>query len=107
MADDLGRVCVLFHESEILGAGVSVLRALEQLGGLGWTASGWFPGPGPLVDAAAPTLGAIGVHEKPIAFSARQMRIRAVAPSVGSETTSSSHPVAVATAQSTALERFM
>jgi L-malate glycosyltransferase len=74
MADDLRRVCVLFHESEILGAGVSVLRALEQLGGLGWTASGWFPGPGPLVDAAAPTLGAIGVHEKPIAFSARGWR---------------------------------
>jgi glycosyltransferase involved in cell wall biosynthesis len=63
------RLCVLFHESEILGAGVSVLRALGELRSAGWRASGWFPGPGPLVDEAESTLEATGSHEKPIAFS--------------------------------------
>jgi glycosyltransferase involved in cell wall biosynthesis len=63
------RLCVLFHESEILGAGVSVLRALGELRSAGWRASGWFPGPGPLVDEAESALEATGFHEKPIAFS--------------------------------------
>src|SRR5947208_14490120 len=67
------RVCVLFHESEILGAGVSALRALGELEALGWSASGWFPGPGPLV-AAAVSLDAVGVHENPIAYSVRSWR---------------------------------
>jgi glycosyltransferase involved in cell wall biosynthesis len=63
------RLCVLFHESEILGAGVSVLRALGELRFAGWRISGWFPGPGPLVDEAESALKATGFHEKPIAFS--------------------------------------
>src|SRR5438034_5493718 len=63
------RLCILFHESEILGAGVSVLRALGELHSAGWRASGWLPGPGPLVDEAKSTLEATGFHEKPIAFS--------------------------------------
>jgi glycosyltransferase involved in cell wall biosynthesis len=63
------RLCILFHESEILGAGVSVLRALGELRSAGWRASGWFPGPGPLVDEAESALEATEFHEKPIAFS--------------------------------------
>src|SRR5919197_4138657 len=63
------RLCILFHESEILGAGLSVVRALGALRSNGWTVSGWFPGPGPLVDEAGPTLASSGFHEKPIAFS--------------------------------------
>jgi glycosyltransferase involved in cell wall biosynthesis len=65
------RLAVLFHESEILGAGLSVLRALPELRRHGWEASGWFPGPGPLVEQAAGMLAARGQRPKPIAFSAR------------------------------------
>jgi glycosyltransferase involved in cell wall biosynthesis len=63
------RLSVLFHESEILGAGLSVVRALGELTSDGWRISGWFPGPGPLVDEAEPGLASTGFHEKPIAFS--------------------------------------
>jgi glycosyltransferase involved in cell wall biosynthesis len=63
------RLCILFHESEILGAGLSVVRALGELRSDGWRISGWFPGPGPLVDEAEPALTSYGFHEKPIAFS--------------------------------------
>jgi glycosyltransferase involved in cell wall biosynthesis len=63
------RLCILFHESEILGAGLSVLRTLGKLRSDGWRISGWFPGPGPLVDEAGPALASTGFHEKPIAFS--------------------------------------
>jgi len=72
MPAEVRHVCVLFHESEILGAGVSVSRVLEKLGALGWTASGWFPGPGPLVDSV--NLEATGVHASPLAYSARAWR---------------------------------
>jgi glycosyltransferase involved in cell wall biosynthesis len=65
---------VLFHESEVLGAGLSVLRALEPLGEYGWRASGWFPGPGPLLGESAAALADQGVQERPIAFSARGWR---------------------------------
>jgi len=65
------RLAVLFHESEILGAGLSVLRALPDLDRHGWEASGWFPGPGPLVEEATGALAAYGQHPKPIAVSGR------------------------------------
>jgi glycosyltransferase involved in cell wall biosynthesis len=63
------RLSILFHESEILGAGLSVARALGALRSNGWRVSGWFPGPGPLVDEAGPLLASSGFHVKPIAFS--------------------------------------
>jgi glycosyltransferase involved in cell wall biosynthesis len=63
------RLCILFHESEILGAGLSVVRVLGGLRSGGWRISGWFPGPGPLVDEAEPALASTGSHPKPIAFS--------------------------------------
>jgi glycosyltransferase involved in cell wall biosynthesis len=65
---------VLFHESEILGAGVSILRALEALRPYGWTISGWFPGPGPLVAESAAVLDRRAYATKPIAFSLRGWR---------------------------------
>jgi glycosyltransferase involved in cell wall biosynthesis len=65
------RLVVLFHESEILGAGLSVLRALPELRRRGWEASGWFPQPGPLVEEAEDVLTARGHEPKPIAFSNR------------------------------------
>jgi glycosyltransferase involved in cell wall biosynthesis len=65
---------VLFHESDVLGAGVSVVRALGELRAQHWTGSGWFPGPGQLVDEAKAVLTAEGSHEKPIAFSVRGWR---------------------------------
>ena len=68
------RVAVLFHEPEILGAGLSVLRALPELRGRGWEASGWFPGPGLLQEEAADVLVARGQEPKPIAFSGRGWR---------------------------------
>ena len=68
------RVCVLFHESEALGAGVSIVRALAELRRTGWTASGWFPGEGPLVGASASVLDERGLRARPIAFSVRGWR---------------------------------
>lgn len=68
------RLCVLFHESDVLGAGVSILRAVEELRLHGWTSSGWFPGPGPLVAESAALLGRRGHALKPIAFSLRGWR---------------------------------
>jgi glycosyltransferase involved in cell wall biosynthesis len=68
------RLCVLFHESEVLGAGVSVLRAIGELRGYGWVCSGWFPGYGPLVEESESALEARGFREKPIAFSLRAWR---------------------------------
>jgi glycosyltransferase involved in cell wall biosynthesis len=68
------RLSVLFHESEILGAGLAVLRAFPELRSRGWEASGWFPGPGPLAEEAAGTLATHGQEPKPIAFSARGWR---------------------------------
>jgi glycosyltransferase involved in cell wall biosynthesis len=65
---------VLFHESEVLGAGVSTLRALGELRTYGWTGSGWVPGRGQLADEAEAVLAAQGSHEKPIAFSVRGWR---------------------------------
>jgi glycosyltransferase involved in cell wall biosynthesis len=67
-------VCVLFHESAILGAGVSVLRAVDCLRRRGWRISGWFPGPGPLVGESATVLDGSGWAAKPIAFSLRGWR---------------------------------
>jgi glycosyltransferase involved in cell wall biosynthesis len=67
-------VCVLFHESEPLGAGVSIVRALGELRRSGWTASGWFPGDGPLVDASESVLDQRGLAPRPIAFSVRGWR---------------------------------
>jgi glycosyltransferase involved in cell wall biosynthesis len=74
MPDRPQRVCVLFHESELLGAGVSALRALEELRLLGWAAAGWFPGPGRLLELSEPVLDAVASEEKPIAFSLRELR---------------------------------
>jgi glycosyltransferase involved in cell wall biosynthesis len=68
------RLSVLFHESEVLGAGVSVLRAAAELRTFGWTCSGWFPGPGPLVAESETVLEDRGVGDKPIAFSMRGWR---------------------------------
>jgi glycosyltransferase involved in cell wall biosynthesis len=67
-------VCILFHESAILGAGVSILRALEYLRPQGWATSGWFPGPGPLITESAAVLDRYAFATKPIAFSLRGWR---------------------------------
>jgi glycosyltransferase involved in cell wall biosynthesis len=67
-------LAVLFHESEVLGAGVSVLRALDELRRSGWTCVGWFPGDGPLVAEGEAVLENRGVADKPLAFSARGWR---------------------------------
>jgi glycosyltransferase involved in cell wall biosynthesis len=68
------RLFVVFHESEALGAGRSVLQCLDGLAELGWTTSGWFPERGPLTDAThgmrAPTIS----DSRPIAYSARGWR---------------------------------
>jgi glycosyltransferase involved in cell wall biosynthesis len=68
------RVLVIFHESESLGAGTSVLRALDRLAEYGWTASGWFPARGPLLENARPSLAMALAAERPLAFSGRGWR---------------------------------
>lgn len=69
------RLHVAFHESEALGAGRSVLHALEPLGSYGWTASGWFPGEGSLLDEARSSIATDAYRGgKPIRYSARGWR---------------------------------
>jgi len=68
------RLMVVFHESESLGAGRSVLNALEALGDYGWTASGWFPGEGPLLAEATASISAQAYRPKPIRYSVRGWR---------------------------------
>lgn len=63
------RVAVLFHESEALGAGISVLRAASRLREDGWVFAGWFPGDGPIVGESAAVLATAEAHEKPIAYT--------------------------------------
>jgi glycosyltransferase involved in cell wall biosynthesis len=64
----------VFHESERLGAGLSVVRALETLGREGWSAYGWFPGPGPLLAEAEPLLAGLAQYPKPMGASVRAWR---------------------------------
>src|SRR4029079_13382053 len=68
------RLLVVFHESEALGAGRSVLRAVEPLSAYGWTTSGWFPGEGPLLQEAEQAIPTQAYHEKPIRYSLRGWR---------------------------------
>lgn len=72
-ADDR-RLAVLFHETEVLGAGLSVLRVADYLKAHGWALAGWFPGPGPLLAESASAFREQGYSSKPIAFSAHGWR---------------------------------
>jgi hypothetical protein len=68
------RSLVVFHETQSLGAGTAVLGVAEDLGELGWTTSGWFPGDGPLSSPAREILARVSTAERPFAFSAAGMR---------------------------------
>jgi glycosyltransferase involved in cell wall biosynthesis len=68
------RVLTLFHETEALGASISVLRATEELAAYGWSASGWLPGSGSLRTAAADRLELVLESERSFAFSLRGWR---------------------------------
>lgn len=68
------RLLVVFHESEALGAGRSVLQAIGPLRRYGWTASGWFPGDGPLLEEAAVSIPTRAHRSKPIRYSVRGWR---------------------------------
>ena len=68
------RLLVVFHESEALGAGRSVLQVIDPLRTYGWTASGWFPGEGPLLEEAAASIATRAYRRKPIRYSVRGWR---------------------------------
>jgi len=68
------RLLVVFHESEALGAGRSVLQAVEPLQEYGWTVSGWFPGDGPMLEEAAGSILTMAYRRKPIRYSVRGWR---------------------------------
>ncbi len=68
------RLCVLFHESRALGAGLSILRVLDELASYGWTTTGWFPGSGPLSAETRGALAGQAVYEKPLAASVAEWR---------------------------------
>jgi glycosyltransferase involved in cell wall biosynthesis len=68
------RVLVVFHEPQALGAGISVLRVIDELETYGWSASGWIPGAGRLRDLAAEQFVAVEGVERPLAFSRRGWR---------------------------------
>ena len=68
------RLLVVFHESEALGAGRSVLHAVEPLETYGWTVSGWFPGDGPLLGESAGSMSAQTYRTKPMRYSVRGWR---------------------------------
>ena len=68
------RALVFFHETDVLGASTSVLRAVEELRSYGWSASGWVPGDGPLLGRAEDVLPLTEHAERPIAVSGRGWR---------------------------------
>lgn len=68
------RLLAVFHESEALGAGRSVLNAVPPLEEYGWTVSGWFPDYGPLLDEAAGSISTYAYRSKPIRYSLRGWR---------------------------------
>ena len=68
------RALVVFHESEALGAGRSVLHVLGPLRRYGWTVSAWFPGEGPLLDEMDDSISSAAFRSKPIRYSARGWR---------------------------------
>jgi glycosyltransferase involved in cell wall biosynthesis len=68
------RLLVVFHEPESLGAGRSVLRALEPLAAYGWSAAAWLPGEGPLLEEAQAVAVRCAHREKPLAYSVRGWR---------------------------------
>jgi glycosyltransferase involved in cell wall biosynthesis len=65
---------VLFHESDLLGAGTAVLNAVGELEKLGWSVSGWIPGRGRLLEVATGSLAAVASGERPLAVSLRGWR---------------------------------
>ena len=68
------RAFVLLHETESLGAGTSVLRAVDALGEYGWSVSGWCPARGPLAEVAVGRLASVETANRPLAFSVRGWR---------------------------------
>jgi L-malate glycosyltransferase len=68
------RAVVLFHESDLLGAGTAVLNAVEALSEFGWAVSGWVPGRGPLLEVATARLAEVACAERPLAVSIRGWR---------------------------------
>jgi glycosyltransferase involved in cell wall biosynthesis len=68
------RLFVVFHESDALGAGRSVVGTLAPLTTYGWAASAWFPGEGPLLQEAADSISAYAIRDKPIRYSIRGWR---------------------------------
>jgi glycosyltransferase involved in cell wall biosynthesis len=68
------RALVLFHESDLLGAGTAVLNAVGELEELGWSVSGWIPGRGRLLETATGSLAAVASAERPLAVSLRGWR---------------------------------
>jgi glycosyltransferase involved in cell wall biosynthesis len=65
------RLFVVFHEPEALGAGRSVVSALDALASFGWSTTGWFPGEGALIEEAQGRLAAAFRREKPLRYSLR------------------------------------
>jgi glycosyltransferase involved in cell wall biosynthesis len=68
------RAVVLFHESDLLGAGTAVFNAVEALSEFGWAVSGWVPGEGPLLEVATARLAEVACAERPLAVSIRGWR---------------------------------
>lgn len=68
------RLFLLFHESQSLGAGTAIARALPALRAYGWTASAWIPGNGALADALGDHARSRHVVERPLAVSASGWR---------------------------------
>ncbi len=60
---------MLFHEGEIQGAGVALMRVLPGLSARGWSAHGWFPYSGPLLGMLQPLLEAATFRQGSFAFS--------------------------------------
>lgn len=68
------RVFALFHEEHALGASSSFLNVIDELAPYGWTASGWVPGSGSLLEAAQARLALVLGAKRPLAFSMRGWR---------------------------------
>jgi glycosyltransferase involved in cell wall biosynthesis len=73
-ADGFLRLLVVFHESEALGAGRSVLGTFADLRDYGWSPSALMPADGPFVADVAAATDDCAVVPKPIAYSLRGWR---------------------------------
>jgi len=70
----MARIAVTFHERELGGASLSLLRVLPLLEQRGWEPTFWVPGDGPAADELRRRGAPVATAERPLRFSRRGLR---------------------------------